>query len=488
MSDVYSAQSIDDIEFLTAMKDRCGYRGSPAVLLEVFRTMDSDGNGSIGFDELFEFVRGRQHPLDSRRKWSNHKQLDAMRIHPPEGVVPPVKLDEIVWDTETLRILVQQMISRENISPTDLLQSFDKSGDGVLSQREFLAQIQHFLQGYPLLWEHEVKVVAQQAFTEIDLRDTMANVPEQLDIVEIARWLGAPTARPKKFEVITKEKRSSPLRRRGSAGGAGSGAFGSERGASPKRPSITSAGASDGEHGHGPTVSPPVPLGTTGFELTWRGRPWWTRLAPKEAHAGSCATAMGVLVPDTSDPAGRIEERAAMLSRLREAEAVHEAAGNSCWCASSAMGMQGVGAGIGGKAALVPGRRSASPTFPSSYLQGQRWLVPSAIPIASGDAREHRLVVLASESSMAHTYHARGDAYPVTRPEHRPCSPRSSLRSSHSPPSLPSPQHRPLSISPPCSPRLRVSSAASHQSRLRRRSADPLANQLSRQIYGFVAL
>jgi len=44
-----AAQSIDDIEFLTAMKDRCGYRGSPAVLLEVFRTMDSDGNGSIGF-------------------------------------------------------------------------------------------------------------------------------------------------------------------------------------------------------------------------------------------------------------------------------------------------------------------------------------------------------------------------------------------------------------------------------------------------------
>ena len=322
----------------------------------------------------------------------------------------------------------------------------------------------------------------------------MANVPEQLDIVEIARWLGAPTARPKKFEVITKEnKRRSPLRRRGSAGGGSPRAFGSERGLSPKRPSITSAGASatdasnapaacDGKHGriglHG--RGPTLPLGTPGFELTWRGRPWWTRLVTTEAHAGSGATAMGVLASNTSDPAGRMEERAAMLSRLREAEAFHDeaASSNSCWCASSAMGMQGVEASNGGMAFLVPGRRSAPPTSPPSYLTpGQPWL-PSAI--ASGDAREHRLlVVLGAESSMAHA--SRGNSYPVTRPEHWPHSPRSP----HPPRSPPSP---PSSPSPPCSPRLRVSSAASHQSRLRRRSADPLANQLSQQIYGFVAL
>jgi Ca2+-binding EF-hand superfamily protein len=55
-----AALLIDDVEFYKAMRERLGYRGPTYVLRDVFRSLDSDGSGAIGFDELFEFVRGRR--------------------------------------------------------------------------------------------------------------------------------------------------------------------------------------------------------------------------------------------------------------------------------------------------------------------------------------------------------------------------------------------------------------------------------------------
>ena len=45
------------MEFHKALTGHFGYRGSPWVLDEVFKSIDTDGSGEIGFDELFE-VRG----------------------------------------------------------------------------------------------------------------------------------------------------------------------------------------------------------------------------------------------------------------------------------------------------------------------------------------------------------------------------------------------------------------------------------------------
>lgn len=48
---------IDDMEFTKTMRATFGYMGTKAVLDEVFKSLDTDGSGTIGFDELFEFVR-----------------------------------------------------------------------------------------------------------------------------------------------------------------------------------------------------------------------------------------------------------------------------------------------------------------------------------------------------------------------------------------------------------------------------------------------
>ena len=54
---------IDDVQFLRAMMRLFGYKGTPWVLTDVFRNIDSDADGVVNFDELWEWIRGVRHPL-----------------------------------------------------------------------------------------------------------------------------------------------------------------------------------------------------------------------------------------------------------------------------------------------------------------------------------------------------------------------------------------------------------------------------------------
>ena len=50
--DVGSALSIDDVEFHKAIRELFGYKGSKWTIDALFRSLDADGNGEIGFDEM----------------------------------------------------------------------------------------------------------------------------------------------------------------------------------------------------------------------------------------------------------------------------------------------------------------------------------------------------------------------------------------------------------------------------------------------------
>ena len=52
-----TALLIDDIEFHKAMRGRFGFRGSGYILNEIFKKLDSDGSGAIGFDEVRSTAR-----------------------------------------------------------------------------------------------------------------------------------------------------------------------------------------------------------------------------------------------------------------------------------------------------------------------------------------------------------------------------------------------------------------------------------------------
>lgn len=198
--DQHGKQEIDDMEFSKAMREHCGYKGPIGLLFATFKSLDTDSSGTIGFDELFEFIRGRRHSLDKRSK---PKQV--MRLQPPEGA--EYSLDDLMWDCETLRILMMQMLERCNANPYDLLAQFQhsKSNDGVLDKREFLSMMRSMLNGHERLWEMTVRAVADAAFEEIDVK-ARSLIPGSLDLVEISRWLAAPTLRPQHLELVTQPK------------------------------------------------------------------------------------------------------------------------------------------------------------------------------------------------------------------------------------------------------------------------------------------
>lgn len=93
--------SIDEGEFIRTMRDKLGFCGKPHVLNELFHSLDSDRSGQIGFDELYEFIRGKRHSLDHR----GMPALD-MVLRPPDHV----RLDDLVWDSEVLRCLLADML------------------------------------------------------------------------------------------------------------------------------------------------------------------------------------------------------------------------------------------------------------------------------------------------------------------------------------------------------------------------------------------
>jgi hypothetical protein len=180
---------IDDMEFHKAMRTKFGYRGMGHVITEVFNMLDTDGSGKIGFDELYEFVRGRRHSLDAR----NSKAKD-LRIVAPRGMT----LDNVLWNVEALRVLLQDMLLRNKMDPSALTKSWDRNGDYRLYRKVFLQKIQSFFAGEdPDLWEHEVYLVAEEAFFEVCQMSARKEVnPKYLDVIQLERWLDKPPEHP----------------------------------------------------------------------------------------------------------------------------------------------------------------------------------------------------------------------------------------------------------------------------------------------------
>ena len=108
------------------MRTTFKFTGQTRVLDEIFRAIDTDCSGMIGFDELYEWLYGHRHSLDSRR----NVEID-MRLQLPReanGTSPGMGLDAVAWDAEVFRVLVQQMLMRCRIDPPYLLAEWTQLG------------------------------------------------------------------------------------------------------------------------------------------------------------------------------------------------------------------------------------------------------------------------------------------------------------------------------------------------------------------------
>ena len=180
---------IDGMEFVSAMRNRFGYGGPLHVLDHCFECIDQDSSGGIGFDELFEFIRGRRHSLDRR-----HKQLHQMTMKPPRGAGYALK--DVEWDNQVLRLMMQRMIDRFGCGPADLIQLWDRNGDLELTESEFLSQMQTLFSGAEnqLVWRSEVEPIAKWLFRRMatSTGGEAQVYGVKLSVTELEVWLRAP--------------------------------------------------------------------------------------------------------------------------------------------------------------------------------------------------------------------------------------------------------------------------------------------------------
>jgi len=216
-------QLIDDMEFQHTMRTVFKCHAPPWILDDVFASLDCDGNEAIGFDELFEFVRGRRHAHD-RRSLSVRKLV----LEPPSGA--PWSLADLEWDVETIRGLLRQMLDRAGARASDLVCAWDRDGDGLLSAEEFVSHMREIACGSASLeplWHSEVCAVAEAAFCHIASSNEADELVNQR---ELENWLGpAMMARPRLKPRSQRSEAAKHLGLSGPQAGGGVGGGGAAR-------------------------------------------------------------------------------------------------------------------------------------------------------------------------------------------------------------------------------------------------------------------
>ena len=196
---------IDAMEFYDGMRTKFGYKGPKHVIEAIFNILDSDRGGKIGFDEFFEAVRSQRHALDKR-----FKSMLSMKFVLPDAM-RKARLDEIAWDVETVRILMQQMMERCQLNTNVLMKAWDKNGERSLDRIEFASHVRLCFsindddEWADDLWEVDLEPVLREAYSEIKALST--HVSGRVDAEALESWLAPPPGRPDDDTIILKSSR-----------------------------------------------------------------------------------------------------------------------------------------------------------------------------------------------------------------------------------------------------------------------------------------
>lgn len=165
--DAGMAGQIDAIEFNRAMVNGFGFEGPLRVIDEVFASLDDDKSGKIGFDEMFEFVRGRRHSLDPRQT-----KMHLLSMDPPRGC--GYTLEQVAWDEKVVQRMLHAAMERVNIGPADVIEAWDRNHDRQLSEAEFVSHVQGLFPGSASattsvgrLWKSELEPLIRKVFNGI---------------------------------------------------------------------------------------------------------------------------------------------------------------------------------------------------------------------------------------------------------------------------------------------------------------------------------
>ena len=173
--------NIDDAEFRFAMREKLGFRGKNEVLSEIFMALDENDNGQVGFHEIYEFIRGKRHSLDPRGRPDFEIELPL-----PVGVA---SLDDLYWDTDVLRTLIDEALQRCQAGAADLFRAWNGRRGLTRDQWEFKVQKSCLRTANVDLWVNELQPVISKAFDVVNDLVTGGNVNPRISVIHLERWL-----------------------------------------------------------------------------------------------------------------------------------------------------------------------------------------------------------------------------------------------------------------------------------------------------------
>ena len=173
---------IDLGEFSDFM-NKIGYSGRKAVLHDVFDGLDEDGDGSISFHELFEFIRGRRHSLDPRTKGGD------IRWRLPLGCR---SWEDIAWEPDVVRTFIKETYERTDYNSVDLLKHWH--AERGMTRKEFVAKMfetffSNFCSTADDFWANELYAVVVATFETLENMVLGGNFLRRIGILHFLRWL-----------------------------------------------------------------------------------------------------------------------------------------------------------------------------------------------------------------------------------------------------------------------------------------------------------
>jgi Ca2+-binding EF-hand superfamily protein len=173
LSDQGSERRLTCEQFCSAMRRVLGFDGDQRVLELAYAELDDDSSNEVSVDEFINWMLNKP----QRRRLARSLSLASTR---DLSTQPP--LNKVKWSPGTLRNELRTMLEKSQVSSLDLLMAYDKSEDGYLCKKEFLAMVKALV-GDEAVWYEGVKDAAIECFSKIAGKD------KQLDIEEFARWM-----------------------------------------------------------------------------------------------------------------------------------------------------------------------------------------------------------------------------------------------------------------------------------------------------------
>ena len=131
----------------------------------------------VGFDELYEWLKGKRHSLDRRGQQRQRHTLAEMRFV-TRSALGDRKLRALDWDCatgqqaggkgeETLRIEIQRCLKAYGYHPADLVRRWDKDGDGSISRHELLIAMKPLVGDDIPLWDSAIRGCVAAVFERL---------------------------------------------------------------------------------------------------------------------------------------------------------------------------------------------------------------------------------------------------------------------------------------------------------------------------------